>query len=111
MTFEEKTITKVESKSLFDGPYSYNEFPRFKEKDGNVQEHSRYSNGQRKFYFTIKSDAMRFCKSHLMKNLFDRINAAKEAIEEVKKFRSENFELLTHEWTERNIVKLEREIR
>ena len=46
-----------------------------------------------------------------MKELFGRINYAKLAIERVKDLRKEHYELLNHEWTERAINELEKQVK
>src|SRR6478609_2787782 len=46
--------------------------------------------------FTVKSEAIRYCKSRMMKDLFSLIDSAKKAINNVKEFRQNNYELLNH---------------
>lgn len=65
-----------------------------------------YYNNHR--YATVdKSKAIRFCKAQLMKELNLLISAAKKSISEVSKFKLEHFELLNHDWTEKQINILE----
>lgn len=62
-------------------------------------------------FFVNETDAIRYAKSNLMKELFSKIEIAKKAIDDVKSFRYKNHELLNHDWTEMQINKLEKEIR
>lgn len=61
-------------------------------------------------YFTSEAEIKRYCKAQMMKTLFSMIEVVKVGIQSVKQFREENMELLNHEWTERQINKLEKEI-
>ena len=61
--------------------------------------------------FTVKSEAIRYCKSRMMKDLFSLIDSAKKAINNVKEFRQNNYELLNHNWTEEQINILEKQER
>ena len=59
-------------------------------------------------YFTSEVEAVRYCKAQMMKKLFSLIDSAKRSITAIHEYRKENFELLNHEWTEKQINLLER---
>lgn len=108
MTYEKHEAKEVYHNSIVYG-YSYkctrpNE-TRFKEEVS-----SGYSTKYTYYYFTSEADAIRFCKTRLMKTLFNKIESAKREVEKIKAFKLEHLELLNHEWTEEQIDKLERQI-
>lgn len=85
--------------------------PRHKESQAQTVEYSRYSDDRRVIWFANETDAMRYCQAQMMKVLFSKIAGAKQAIKDIVDFRHENFQLLNHDWTDREINKLERELR
>lgn len=60
--------------------------------------------------FSNESDCKRYCKAQLMKELFSKIKEATEKVNEVKKFRFDNYQLLNHDYTDRVINQLESEL-
>lgn len=107
MKYDVITVEKVDGTEI-----SFNcgtKIPRWKSlKEDNI-EYSRYSSSSSTIkYFIKETDAIRYCKSQLMKSLFEKIRVAQTYIDEVKKFRFENYELLNHKWTEETIIEMER---
>lgn len=109
MEYRKEAVTKVDNSDIHYG-YSTGKIPRFKDNNGVTQEYSRYGDGTKRFYFVNEADAIRFCKARMMKTLFGKINSAKAAINEVKKFREKHYELLNHQWTQAQINILEKEL-
>lgn len=62
-------------------------------------------------YFANESDAIRYCKAQMIKELHRLIDTANEAIQKVKNFRKRNYHLLNKDWTEREILRLENELK
>ncbi|HEY1044973.1 MAG TPA: hypothetical protein VGF79_00945 [Bacteroidia bacterium] len=109
MKYESITIYKVDSEKLY--LPSDEKIPRKINSGEVVIEYSRYSDNKRVFYFVKESEAIRYCKAQMMKELFTKIKNAKSSIQSVKDFRNEHFELLNHDWTELQIQKLEAELK
>ncbi len=106
MDYKEYPICKIEDNTI---TYDYREtIPRWKEATKEVI--ARYRSESSYVVFANKTDAMRYCKAQMMKELFRKIEAAKKDIEEIKEFRKEHYELLNHEWTENKIHELETEL-
>lgn len=61
--------------------------------------------------FSTEVEAIRYCKSFLMSNLQRLIEKAKEAIQNVKKLRADNYEKLNKEWLETTIQEMEAKVR
>jgi len=102
MSYKKMEINKVDSKLIY---FDYSKhIPRHV---GETQEATHSYKGSNYFYFTHEPDVIRFCKARMMKNLFSKIDSAKNAINHVIKFREENHELLNHDWTDNEINKLE----
>lgn len=62
------------------------------------------------YLFVNKPDAIRYAKAQTVKKLFTLIENARQDIEAIRKFRNEKFELLNHEWTDANILELEKQL-
>jgi hypothetical protein len=108
MKYTEKVVQMVDSSEIQFG-YSY-KIPRLSDRSGIIKTGSRYSGGASTYYFVSEADAKRFCKARMMKYLFSLVEQAKKSIQDIKDFRIEHSELLNHEWTERQINKLEKEL-
>lgn len=111
MSYKEYEVKRVEPERLY---FDHNDFvPRYKSLHAEIKEkQSGWSSNLYKhiFYFADEPSAIRFCKARVMKNIFHKIEVAKNAIQSVKDFRLENYDLLNHSWTEDQILKLEREL-
>ena len=62
------------------------------------------------YYFINKTEAIRFSKSQLIKELNKKILEARKAIKDVKKFRELHFDKLNLTHTDRHILQLEKEL-
>lgn len=101
-------INKVDEKYIY---FDYDKkIERFKTMCEFVNEYNRFSERDLFYYFTIKTEAIRYAKTFLMKELFAKIKSAKDAINEIKEFRCNNYELLNHDWTEKQIRMLENQL-
>lgn len=61
-------------------------------------------------WFSNEIDAIRCAKAQLIKKLHSKINYAKKSIQEVKDFRKEHYDKLNLDWTDIEILKLEKEL-
>lgn len=104
--YEEKNIVKITSE-YFTYYYDSNEYRlAFKYiRDKKIYKESR------EIFFANKTDAIRYCKAQMMKELFNLVESAHKEIEKIKKFRLDNIQLLNHDWTDSQINKLEKEVR
>lgn len=113
MTYTKEEVKKCDQTDLEYG-YSEKKIPRFKlpSAEMEVKKDSYYSRYAKDsvFFFVNEADAIRLCKARMMKHLFAKIESAKRAIESVKDFRKEHWELLNHKWTDEQIQKLEIEL-
>lgn len=111
MKYDVKEVEKVEVKEITYGYSSDDKIPRFKTDSQEYGSYSRYSSHKSMYlYFTKETDAIRYCKAQMMKNLFILIDGAQRSIDAVKQFKVDNLELLNHTWTEEQIRKLEKEL-
>ena len=109
MKYEIKEVSAVSTIEITYGYSSDDKIPRFNTAISDHAEWTRFASQKSLYrYFTSEYDAIRYCKAQMMKNLFNLIEDAKESIEKIKKFRSENYELLNHEWTDLKIRELEK---
>lgn len=67
-----------------------------------------YSGDKRHRFYLKKSDAIRYCKAQMFKRLKSLENSAKISITSLKKFKEDNWDLLQNDYTERNIMEIER---
>ena len=97
-----------------------------KKTDGSIrvyhESYSLESNGNNKcfvfrssyhtdYYFINKSEAFRYSKSQLIKELNNKISEAKKAIESVKEFRKLHYDKLNLTHTDSHIISLEKELK
>lgn len=123
-SYEEKPVLIVSAIEATDS-YLYIKFPQdeknilFKDpKTRKMEEHSSIAKQKEKgrsypntwLYFCNESEYQRYRKAQGMKHLLGLIEAAKSAVNSVKKFRSENFADLNKNWLEEEIIKLEKAI-
>src|SRR6185369_16476600 len=104
--YEKKNIISITS-SDFTYYYPSSDY-RFQLKD--IRDKMIHRNS-RNIFFANEVDAIRYCKAQMMKELFKRIEMAKKAIDNIKALRLENFQLLNHEWTDSEIIKLEKQLK
>lgn len=104
MKYEKKEIYRVESKEV---TFDYND--KVERLEVKAVKWESYYN-KRRYLFTMESDAIRYCRAQLFKVLQSRIKTVKNAMSEVYKLREENFDRLNHDWTDRQINILEREL-
>ena len=65
-----------------------------------------------KYYaFTTISEAKRYAKSNMMKKLNSMIEICNEKLNKIKKFKEDNWNYLNLEYTEKEISRLEKEIK
>jgi hypothetical protein len=69
---------------------------------------SYYGNYPDILIFVNESEIIRYCKTQLLKHLRRKIELAKEAIEEVHKFRKNHYNELNKDWIESEIRLLEK---
>lgn len=104
--YESQKITKVDTKHLY---VQSVEIERYKETEKELLERRSYVyNDKPVIYFCNEVDAIRYCKAQSIKHLHRLIKGAKDAINEIKKFRENNYENLNINWTESELSKLER---
>lgn len=72
-----------------------------------VSKHGVYSSCD-VLVFTLESEAIRYCKTNLIKELRNKISKVKGYIQEVVKFRLDNIDHLNKDWIESEILKLEK---
>lgn len=106
MKYETFEVGRVDSDSI---EYNYSDKIKRIDKPSFKME-ANYYNNYRQYLFTQESDAIRYCKAQMMKTLFNTIEAAKKSIQSVYNLRNENYELLNHEWTEKQINLLEQSL-
>lgn len=70
-----------------------------------------YKDNYGKVWFSHEPDAIRYAKAQLMKQLHLKIKKAKESIQELKDFRNKHYDKLNLDWTDVEIIKLEKELR
>ncbi len=74
---------------------------------GDYGGYSPYDSQKRGYIFYNESEARRYCKAHLMKEMYKRINEAKKAMDRLTDFRKDYYPLLSNAYTERVITDLE----
>lgn len=62
------------------------------------------------YYFVNEIHAKRYAKAQMIKELNFLINQAKSYIQKVKDYRQENWEFLNHEYTDKHLNCLEKEL-
>lgn len=75
-----------------------------------ILKYQRMRNERTYLYFCNEVDWQRYRKAQGIKYLLGLIDTAKNAVNLVKRFRSENFADLNKNWLESEIIKLEKEI-
>jgi hypothetical protein len=73
-----------------------------------IHEHRNYKEYD-VIIFSLESEAIRYCKTNLLKELRDKIDKAKKFIQDVIDFRLENIEHLNNQWIECEIFKLQKQ--
>ena len=76
-----------------------------------IIKHKENNYSPQTLYFANESDAIRYCKAQMIKELHRLIDTANEAIKKVKNFRNRNYHLLNKNWTEMEILRLENELK
>ena len=104
--YSEKKVSKVYSDYVYYGTYS----DKVNRGDVSIRK-EKNSHGSREIFFANEVQAMRYCKAQKVKLIRSLIKSAWDKVEQIKKFREDNYEQLNIDWVESNLIKLEKQIR